>query len=109
MRKESLVTYCSCCTVWETPLLPLQLQAFFFLRRRQHRVFGDNIVNRTHFNLRWFYTMFESGEVGHGGVTAYVSTDLENLMTKSRDELINMIISLRIVNQQFLAQIHNTE
>lgn len=26
-----------------------------------------------------------------------------------RDELINMIINLRISNQQFLAQIHNTE
>lgn len=27
----------------------------------------------------------------------------------SRDELINMIINLRISNQQFLAQIHNTK
>jgi hypothetical protein len=48
-------------------------------------------------------------EVGHGDVTAYVTTDLENLITKSQDELINMIINLRIVNQQFLVQIHSTE
>lgn len=38
-------------------------------------------------------------EVGQGNVTTYVTTDLDNLITKSHDELICVIINLRIANQ----------